>query len=121
PSSDLHTSPVRAPASAAAIAARSPAPPAPITNTSTSWVSYSAMSEEPRIVDGPRGHEPDVQVGQGHHDQARPREEHVALVQPRQPFPDPVAHRSSRALVHGAPEDVPSRVARERVPPEQDR
>ena len=34
PSSDLQTSAVRAPASAAAIAARSPAPPAPITTTS---------------------------------------------------------------------------------------
>ena len=42
PSSDLHTSPVRAPASAAAMAARNPAPPAPITRTSTSCVSYSA-------------------------------------------------------------------------------
>ena len=34
PSSDLQTSAVRAPASAAAIAARSPAPPAPSTTTS---------------------------------------------------------------------------------------
>ena len=34
PSSDLHTIAVRAPESWAAIAARSPAPPAPITTTS---------------------------------------------------------------------------------------
>ena len=34
PSSDLHTIAVRAPASWAAIAARSPAPPAPTTTTS---------------------------------------------------------------------------------------
>ena len=39
PSSDLHTSPTFAPAACASIAARSPAPPAPTTSTSTGCVS----------------------------------------------------------------------------------
>ncbi len=38
PSSDLVTTMVLQPASAAAIAARMPAPPAPMTSTSHSWV-----------------------------------------------------------------------------------
>ena len=39
PSNDLQTRPTETPSAAAAIAARSPAPPAPITKTSCSWVS----------------------------------------------------------------------------------
>src|SRR5947207_1559663 len=39
PNKDLHTSPTRTPATEASIAARSPAPPAPITKTSCSKVS----------------------------------------------------------------------------------
>ena len=38
PSSDLQTRPTDAPAADASIAARSPAPPAPMTRTSCSWV-----------------------------------------------------------------------------------
>ncbi len=49
PSSDLHTSPTFAPAADAAIAARSPAPPAPITSTSWSKVWYSGMSERSQV------------------------------------------------------------------------
>jgi hypothetical protein len=43
PSSDLHTTPTSTPAADASIAARSPAPPAPITSTSCSWVSWSVI------------------------------------------------------------------------------
>ena len=43
PSSDLHTSPTEQPSAAASIAARSPAPPAPITSTSCSWVSIDSI------------------------------------------------------------------------------
>src|SRR5215831_9715064 len=43
PRSDLQTSPTRTPADEASIAARNPAPPAPITRTSYSKVSYSGM------------------------------------------------------------------------------
>src|SRR5919206_3072294 len=87
PSSDLHTSAVRAPCALASIAARRPAPPAPITITSNSWVSYSGMSEQPRIVDGPAGHQPHVHVGQGHREQADPCEGHVVDVQARRRAP----------------------------------
>ena len=38
PSSDLQTSPTETPAAEASIAARRPAPPAPMTSTSCSWV-----------------------------------------------------------------------------------
>src|SRR5205814_9368617 len=46
PRSDLQTSPTRTPAAEASIAARNPAPPAPMTSTSCSCVSYfvSAMA-----------------------------------------------------------------------------
>ncbi len=42
PSSDLHTRPTLQPAAEASMAARSPAPPAPMTSTSKLWVSYVA-------------------------------------------------------------------------------
>src|SRR5438093_13601915 len=47
PSSDLQTSPTEAPPAEAAIAARRPAPPAPMTSTSCSKVWYSAMGGAP--------------------------------------------------------------------------
>ena len=40
PSSDLHTIPTRTPCPRASIAARRPAPPAPMISTSCSWMSY---------------------------------------------------------------------------------
>src|SRR5204862_7116361 len=40
PRSDLQTRPTETPAADASIAARNPAPPAPMTMTSCSWVSY---------------------------------------------------------------------------------
>src|SRR4051812_7262874 len=43
PSSDLQTSPTLTPCAAASIAARNPAPPAPITSTSCSCSMYSAL------------------------------------------------------------------------------
>jgi len=46
---DLHTRPTFAPAADAAIAARSPAPPAPMTRTSCSKVWYSDMWGKSRV------------------------------------------------------------------------
>src|SRR5438552_13791138 len=43
PRSDLQISPTETPTVDASMAARKPAPPAPITRTSCSWVSYSGM------------------------------------------------------------------------------
>ena len=45
PSSDLQTTPTGTPRDAASIAARSPAPPAPMTSTSCSTVWYARSSE----------------------------------------------------------------------------
>src|SRR4051812_46830431 len=74
PRSDLHTIAVEAPLAWASAAARRPAPPAPITRTSKSCVSNSATAlEEPGVGDRPAGHEPHVQVGDRHAEQARPR------------------------------------------------
>ena len=63
PSSDLQTSAVRAPALGGSIAARSPAPPAPITTTSWSW-RLERISDDPRIVEDAARGQPDVEVGE---------------------------------------------------------
>src|SRR6476646_4423008 len=64
PSSDLQTSATRSPGAAASIAARSPAPPAPMTRTSDSVVSYVGTLENPPVVpDAHRAHA-HVQVGE---------------------------------------------------------
>ena len=44
PSRDLHTTPTRTPWARASIAARRPAPPAPMMSTSCSWVSYAGVT-----------------------------------------------------------------------------
>src|SRR5579885_872065 len=56
PSSDLQTTPTRAPLASASIAARRPAPPAPMINTSYSCVSYLALTgvEYPLSLRPPR-------------------------------------------------------------------
>src|SRR5215208_7613255 len=112
PSSDLQTRAVRAPRSCASMAARRPAPPAPMTTTSKSWVSCSAMLEHPpRVADDASGHQPDVDVGEGHEDQADPGQEHVAGVQGRHLAPHPVAGRGLGEAVEPAPAQVPAGVA----------
>ena len=50
PNSDLEMIAVRLPRSRASMAARRPAPPAPMTTTSYSWISmFSLMSDHPTI------------------------------------------------------------------------
>src|SRR5262245_39767979 len=96
PSSDLQMRAVFAPCALASMAARSPAPPAPITLTSYSWVSYASLlaircppersgegsarrvsSEEPQIADDAHGQEPHVHVSQPHREEADPGKQHV--------------------------------------------
>src|SRR5918997_1420491 len=115
PSSDLQTRAVRAPRSWASMAARRPAPPAPMTMTSNSWVSCSAMGLEhqPRVADDAGGHQPDVQVGQGDEDQADPGKEHVAGVEGRHLAPHPVADRGVGEAVQAPAAQVPAGVAGE--------
>src|SRR5919201_5945302 len=70
PSSDLQTRPTDTPWAAASMAARSPAPPAPMTRTSCSCVSYSDVAivvlsseDDPQIADHAHGDQADVEVG----------------------------------------------------------
>src|SRR3989449_2175174 len=97
PRSDLQTSPTDTPWAAASIAARSPAPPAPMTMTSCSWVSYSTAitessgdrrsgakpvgvaSQNPQVADHAHGHQPDVEIGQAHAEQREPGIHRMAL------------------------------------------
>src|SRR5690349_22022459 len=83
PSSDLETSAVREPSALDSIAARSPAPPAPITRTSYSCVSYPASdtSEDPRVVEDAVRREPHVEVRERDRRQADPRPLHVPEVE----------------------------------------
>src|SRR5690348_10515125 len=116
PRSDLHTRAVRAPAPEASIAARSPAPPAPTTRTSYSWVSYlSMLLDESKVRDPARCDHPDVEVGERDREQADPGPEHVILVQRGSPRPPAVAELPQRAAVETIeppPDQVPERVAR---------
>src|SRR6476620_1777564 len=92
PSSDLQTSPTSAPASLAAIAARRPAPPAPMTRTS--WgrtcgligaerTIRSRLEVDRRVGDDPHRQQADIQIGKRDGDQARPRPAHVEQVHQR--------------------------------------
>src|ERR671913_233731 len=113
PSRDLQIRAVLAPRSWASMAARRPAPPAPMTTTSKSWVSCSVMSLEhqPRIADDAAGHQPDVQVGQGHEDQADPGQQHVAGVEGRHLAPHPEPDRVPGEAVEAAAAEVAAGVA----------
>src|ERR1700722_10486090 len=66
PRSDLQMIVTRAPCAAASIAARSPAPPAPMTITSASSVCTSVpyILDEPEVLDDAHRAESDVQVGE---------------------------------------------------------
>src|SRR4029079_11001479 len=91
PSSDLHTTPTETPIAEASIAARRPAPPAPMTSTSCSWVSnfVSLMvvttSEDADIGDRAGGHLADVEIRERHAEERDPGECHVVDVDSRDP------------------------------------
>src|SRR5687768_5826795 len=97
PNSDLEMMAVRLPWRRASIAARSPAPPAPMTTTSYSWRSTSVMiipSVEQSQVGNPAcGYGHDVHVGQRDADQRDPRPLHVLGVELRHARPQLVADR----------------------------
>src|SRR5437016_1187411 len=107
PRSDLQTSPTETPCAAASIAARNPAPPAPMTSTSCSWVSCSifaiaaplCLEDDPEVPDHAHRDEPDVQVGQPDAEQREPRVHRVPLVQAADGVPQLVAGRSLREHV----------------------
>src|SRR3954471_16298342 len=102
PSSDLHTTAVRAPLSWASMAARRPAPPAPTTTTSYSCFSSSirrAPSEEAKVGDHVRRQQQDVEVGEGDAEQRGPGELHVPAVEPGHQPPCLVAQRVTGEVV----------------------
>src|SRR5262245_4823305 len=128
PRSDLHTSPTRAPRAEASIAARSPAPPAPITSTSCSWVSNefissprrteSARERHDRIVEHAHRAHADVEIGEAHGEQAPPREPHVVLVHPADDTPGLLprtAGHDAREAVEAPADQMAERVARQAV------
>src|SRR4051794_23696646 len=116
PSSDLLMITVFAPAARAAIAARRPAPPAPMTRTSQSTVSISFLND-PGVVENAAGCEPDVEVGERDRGQADPRPLHVLQVEDVDAAPGLVARarrRRAGEAVEAAADEVAQRVAAER-------
>src|SRR5579862_6520124 len=130
PSSDFDTTPVDSFCALHSIAARRPAPPAPTTSTSCSmvWISdtsramvFSAPGVE--VVDHAGGAQPHVDVRDHDPDERRPRELHVARVEPARLLPR--AERGGRLAAVGhavlaAADQVAERVAAERVAGDQD-
>src|SRR5205823_4681541 len=126
PRSDLQMRPTDTPIALASIAARRPAPPAPMTRTSWEWVSYfaSAMvaqvleSEETDVGDRAGGDGPDVEIAERDAEEADPGKAHVVAVQLRDGAPQLVTEHTERRLriaVHAAADEVAERVTRERV------
>src|SRR5437588_313102 len=130
PSSDLQTRVTDSPEAAAAIAARRPAPPAPITRTSWSNVSYRPDStrpattrlrgclENPGVRDRAGHEQPDIDVGGDHREQAGPRPPGRAMVERVHPLPQPDPQKAAAgagAAVEAAAHHVAERVARDRA------
>src|SRR3954451_2042374 len=84
PNRDLEMIAVRLPASRASMAARSPAPPAPITTTSYECRSIVVIGgssvEEAQVGDPAGGHGHDVRVGQHERAEGSPGQLHVLAV-----------------------------------------
>src|SRR5947208_8676004 len=125
PRRDFVTRAVRAPWPWASTAARKPAPPAPITTTSYSCVSWRSMPvmadplEEPQVADHAHGDEPDVEVGEADAPEGEPREEGVPLVEAGHDLPEAVAGGGLGEDVHAPAAQVPAGVAGEGMPREQ--
>src|SRR4029077_15151006 len=102
PNNDLQTRPTRTPAAEASIAARNPAPPAPMTRTSCSRVSYSGMGvveafvreqfhplqrislhrlNDSEIMPDSHCAEAHVEIGEANPKQTHPRPKHVATIE----------------------------------------
>src|SRR5829696_7211455 len=123
PSRLLQTRPTLAPAALASIAARSPAPPAPITSTSWSCSRWLAMSDDdPRVVDDAHGHQAHVDVGDADEHQRGPRPAPVEGVEPAGLLPRPhpcLAEARAVGAVHAPADQVAEGVAAEEVAAQQ--
>src|SRR4051812_5055646 len=97
PRSDFMMTATFTPAADASMAARRPAPPAPMTRTSCSKVSKSAMTrlDDPQIGDDAHRAQADVDVGTHDREQAQPGPQRVAFVERRAAL---VAGATDRAL-----------------------
>ena len=98
PSSDLQTSAVRRPRSSASMAARRPAPAGPddddvVVVCLVVGHVCGPLEVEAGVVDGPAGHQADVEVAEGHAEEADPGELHVVRVERRDQLPQLVADR----------------------------
>src|SRR5262245_25251211 len=118
PSRLFETTPVSSLRALHSIAARSPAPPAPITSTSWSmvWISDTSSMDSPgvEVADHAHREQPHVEVGDHHPDQAQPRELHVPDVEPRRTLPRAERHRRLSAVGHAvaaAADQMAERVA----------
>ena len=69
------------PAADASMAARRPAPPAPMTRTSCCVRVVIRPSENPPVVPDTHGTKADVQVRKAHDEQAAPRPDHVSPIE----------------------------------------
>src|SRR6267378_126151 len=81
PRRHLQTMPTETPAAEASMAARRPAPPDPITNTSCSTVSKSGILKNSHVFPHAHRTKPDVDVSEHHAEKAHPGPEHVTAVQ----------------------------------------
>src|SRR5262249_24698847 len=126
PSSDLQMSPTETPAADASMAARRPAPPAPITITSCSCVSKSMMnhmrSNNPQVAPDAHGTKANVQVGEADHEQGNPGPFHVLFVEGGAAAPHLVAEvgfagaAGATEALEAAAHQMTHRVAAEREP-----
>src|SRR6478672_6431094 len=127
PNSDLQITATRIPASRAAIAARRPAPPAPMTRTSYAYCSTSfdvvgsAMSvHQPQIGNNAGRHQRDVGVRDHEGPERRPGELHVTGVELRHLGPQPVARRVLGEVPQPPADEVAAGVTGSGVGPEED-
>src|ERR1051326_5560999 len=130
PRSDLQTRPTERPVAAASIAARRPAPPAPLTTPSWSKVASSvigasprrekpspvACSQDPEVVPGAGRAHPDVDVAERHREEAHPGPAIMHVVGAGRAGVGQPEDRLPGELVAEAAQDVAHRVAAQGVP-----
>src|SRR5262245_52185162 len=114
PNSDLEMMAVFRPASRASIAARSPAPPAPMTTTSYWCLSSSVIdvtsADEPQVGEPSGGDRQHIEVGHQERAQRDPGPLHVLLVDFRHPTPHPVPDGVPGEVLQPAADQVPAGV-----------
>src|SRR5438067_3009332 len=114
PRSDLQIRPTLTPFAAASMAARKPAPPAPMTRTSYECCSIG-MLQEPDVVPDAHRAQADIHVGECNGEQADERPVHVPAIEAARAVVGELAGLTPRQLVEITAGDVPHRMATERV------